>query len=793
MKNKLIVLSALTLLCAFNSQISTVRAQGTAFTYQGRLNNASGPATGSYDLTFTLFGSNTAGTAIAGPVTNSATAGSNGLFAVTVDFGANFPGANRWLELGVRTNGGGAFSTLVPRQAITPTPYAITAGNVSGTVTAAQLPASVPVLTANGNLLVSPAQGNTIDPNAQQSTLAGGYANIMGNDDYAVIGGGAFNQIGLGGSGSVIPGGIYNIVGPGIYCAFAAGYQAQANYSGDFVWADFHNAAFTATAPNQFLIRAGGGVGININNPGTNALSVVGSVSATSFSGDGSGLTNLNISNLNLTNNNASLLTSGTIPDARLSANVAVLDTNSSLAVDQADGNSAASSYNSVVSGGNFDTIANSYNSFLGGGLRNSIVNAGYSFLGGGHRNTNSGYYSLLGGGRTNNIGANAYYAVIPGGLNNSVGANTLYAFAAGFNAQANHDGAFVWADSQSTPFASAAANQFLIRASGGVGIGTASPVSSLGYPSSWTGLHINAGAGNNCLGIIEGAVSSRLHLRNDGGIANTTQDFVMDSGNGDNNVDFRWLGSGLANRVNIMSFDQNGNVGIGTTTPGANNKLSVAGNASVSGTATVTNNGYGFIHTSSDGSSQIASYVNTSGAASFGTTTPNNLVLMAGGISAAVVAPDGSFNANSIFSQSVDVQGEIYCTAINILSDRDAKEQFKPVNTLEVLDQVVGLPITEWQYKNKPDTRHIGPMAQDFHAAFSLGHDEKHITTVDEDGVALAAIQGLNQKLEAEVKEKDARINDLAAKLASMEARFNAFEKAASQNAGNQTENAAR
>ena len=443
MKNKLIVLSALTLLCAFNSQISTVRAQGTAFTYQGRLNNASGPATGSYDLTFTLFGSNTAGTAIAGPVTNSATAVSNGLFAVTVDFGANFPGANRWLELGVRTNGGGAFSTLVPRQAITPTLYAITAANVSGTVTAAQLPASVPVLTANGNLLVSPAQGNMVDPNAQQSTLAGGYANSMGSDYYAVIGGGILNQIGAGGEGSVIPGGAYNIIGPGIDFAFAAGYQAQAIYSGDFVWADFHNAPFTATAPNQFLIRAGGGVGINTNNPGTNALAVVGSVSASTFIGDGSGLTGINFNSTNL-NYNASLVTSGTLADARLSANVPVLDTNSSLAVDQADGNSVATSYNSTVAGGFTDTINNSFNSFIGGGFRNIILNGSYSFIGGGLRNTNSGYYSFIGGGRTNNIGANAYYAVMPGGLNNSVGANTLYAFAAGFNAQANHDGAFV-------------------------------------------------------------------------------------------------------------------------------------------------------------------------------------------------------------------------------------------------------------------------------------------------------------------------------------------------------------
>jgi len=56
---------------------------------------------------------------------------SNGLFTVTLDFGANFPGANRWLEIGVRTNGGGAYTTLSPRQALTATPYAIMAGNAA--------------------------------------------------------------------------------------------------------------------------------------------------------------------------------------------------------------------------------------------------------------------------------------------------------------------------------------------------------------------------------------------------------------------------------------------------------------------------------------------------------------------------------------------------------------------------------------------------------------------------------------------------------------------------------------
>jgi hypothetical protein len=109
---------------------------------------------------------------------------------------------------------------------------------------------------------------------------------------------------------------------------------------------------------------------------------------------------------------------------------------------------------------------------------------------------------------------------------------------------------------------------------------------------------------------------------------------------------------------------------------------------------------------------------------------------------------------------------GDVYCAAINITSDRNAKERFTPVNAREVLDKVARLPITEWQYKiqskAESEIRHIGPMAQDFHEAFSVGPDGKHISTVDADGVALAAIQGLNDKVEAQANEKDARIKNL-------------------------------
>src|SRR5215471_10862344 len=107
------------------------QAQTTAFTYQGRLTANSSSANGLYDLSFSLFNASSGGTLISGPVTYMSVAVSNGLFNATLDFGANsFPGADRWLEVAVRPHNGSSFTTLSPRQYMTPAPYAILAANV---------------------------------------------------------------------------------------------------------------------------------------------------------------------------------------------------------------------------------------------------------------------------------------------------------------------------------------------------------------------------------------------------------------------------------------------------------------------------------------------------------------------------------------------------------------------------------------------------------------------------------------------------------------------------------------
>jgi hypothetical protein len=106
-------------------------------------------------------------------------------------------------------------------------------------------------------------------------------------------------------------------------------------------------------------------------------------------------------------------------------------------------------------------------------------------------------------------------------------------------------------------------------------------------------------------------------------------------------------------------------------------------------------------------------------------------------------------------------------------LSDRDAKEDFAPTDGRQVLERLVSIPISTWSYKAQQGKfRHIGPTAQDFSAAFEVGADDRHITTVDADGVALAAIQGLYQMLTDELADKQEQIRRLEERLAAVENR---------------------
>src|SRR4030095_5497222 len=142
MKNKLFGFLALAFL--FNLQLSTLHAQGTAFTYQGRLNDGANPANGAYDLTFTLFNALNGGVVLGTTNVFNDVVISDGLVTVMLDYGARFDGNARWLQIAVRPGAStGPYTNVTPRQALLPAPYAMTAGTVpDGAITGAKVDAT---------------------------------------------------------------------------------------------------------------------------------------------------------------------------------------------------------------------------------------------------------------------------------------------------------------------------------------------------------------------------------------------------------------------------------------------------------------------------------------------------------------------------------------------------------------------------------------------------------------------------------------------------------------------------
>jgi hypothetical protein len=234
------------------------------------------------------------------------------------------------------------------------------------------------------------------------------------------------------------------------------------------------------------------------------------------------------------------------------------------------------------------------------------------------------------------------------------------------------------------------------------------------------------------------------------------------DSGSNSINLVVRSQLNGLVNDAMHVKF--NGNVGIGTPSPERLLQIGdvegmkdgmirlATGNGSVSrawglgvpyGGNDLTGTNYDFIIEDTYSGQTRFLIEHTTGNVGIGTTSPTNKLHVAGGVSA---------------------------TAFVTTSDRNAKENFAPVSPLDVLNKVAALPITTWSFKDMKDGRHMGPMAQDFYAAFGLGGGDTTITSMDPDGVALAAIQGLNQKLVAELKRQDAENAELKARLERLE-----------------------
>jgi hypothetical protein len=392
---------------------------GTAFTYQGRLNDSGAPATGAYDIQFGAYDALEAGNLVGGLVTNTAVMVSNGLFTTTIDFGGGvFTGLPLWLDIAVSTNGANAFGALTPRQPLTPAPYAMYSENASTATTATSVASGV----------VAAGQLNTVGPPTPGQVLAFNGAQLSWQDP--VIGGNT--------GGWSVTGNVGTLPG----------------------------ANFLGTLDAQPLeLKVGGGRALRLepdaagSSPnvigGSPANSVTLGVVGATIAGGGA------LSASNTIASNYGFIGGG--------ANNSISEVYATIA---GGGYNAATGPEGTVGGGYLNTAAGNI-STVAGGYANSADGNDYWFLyNPDFTSAGYGYGCCAVGGGSGNVAMGAG-ATVPGGVNNV--AKGAGSFAAGLLAKATNAGSFVWSDYTifGGPFASTRDNQFILRASGGVGIGT--------------------------------------------------------------------------------------------------------------------------------------------------------------------------------------------------------------------------------------------------------------------------------------------------------------------------------
>ena len=847
MKNKLTLKFAagLVLFATLGLPISAVLAQGAAFTYQGQLQNNGSPASGTYNLTFSLYNASSGGSVVAGPLTISGVIVSNGLFTVQIDFGAGvFTGQTNYLEIGVETNGGGSFTTLSPRQQLTPTPYAIfseSAGNLVGTLPASQITGQISNgQLANSSITVSPGTG-----------LTGG------------------GTVPLGGSTMLNNAGVLSVAGPGditastVNGAVTLGSDATSANTASTIAKRDVTGSFSAQnitlagnlyLPYPAIIYAGG-------NPTL--------IDEGSFFAGGAGNTTLTgVSDVGVGLNALHAVTTG-------SDNVAVgeyaLYANST-----GNQNTALGWYtlNSNTNGSNNTAVGqealryniNSFNTALGA-----------LSLGGnpGNGNTAVGFEALFNGGNLNPLGSNnialgyqAGYNLQYGNFNIDIGnmglssfeGNTIRIGTQGTQSSAYVAGIYGTAIAANSPFVvvnssgqlgtvSGVGNSQLANSSltinagtglsggGTVALGGSTTLNNAGVLSVTAALPLSSSGGQNpqisLTGVVpSGSLSgtygsavtfnnasdsfagngSSLTSLNASQLTSGTVPSAVVSGTYANAVTFNNAGNSFSgNGAGLTSLSASHLTSIGNTSGSGNFFVGSAGNSTTSGQQNVAvgantlpaitsgsdNTAIGEFTMISDttGSQNTAYgegalYNNVSGSGNIGVgyqgginlTGNNNIDIGNSGVA-------GENDIIRIGTQGVQtacyLAGTVYANGTFVSSsDRNAKENFEAVAPRDVLDKVSALPISRWNYKTDKGSEHIGPMAQDFWAAFKVGMDDKHIATVDEEGVALAAIQGLNQKVEekeAKIQEQNSRIQNQAAEITELKARLDRLEQAIS------------
>lgn len=239
---------------------------------------------------------------------------------------------------------------------------------------------------------------------------------------------------------------------------------------------------------------------------------------------------------------------------------------------------------------------------------------------------------------------------------------------------------------------------------------------------------------------------------------------------------------------------------GDATTTSLSTSALNVSGDAAVSGSFSA-----GAATTSSLATSalNVSGDASVSGSFSAGDATVSSLSASAAAVSGDLSAGHvdmGSYNlagtaetwtgsvddsGNYVFNDASDetpemwlepggdlnVQGKLKTKAIKMSSDRNLKTGIVALDQGDVLSRVLAMPISSWSFKDDLDERHIGPMAQDFFAAFGLGDSDRTISPLDASGVALVAIQGLYEQQEAQIRELRQTNQELQDRLAALEA----------------------
>ena len=479
-----------------------------------------------------------------------------------------------------------------------------------------------------------------------------------------------------------------------------------------------------------------------------------------SFSGSGAGLTSLN----------ASQLTSGTVPDARLGANVA--RTNQVWLLGGNAGTGPAQ-YLGTTDNQPLDIRVNTQRALrlepnpgsvpnvIGGMANNTAgVNSPGAAIGGGSLNTigTNSPHGVVAGGRNNHIGGSCTNATVGGGNNNSVVTNANYAvIGGGIENVIDNEGDYSvigggWknrVNSMTDVIAGGWLNTIHSRTfhsaiSGGYG----NTIESQGDAN------YIAGGAQNLIGLLA------QHCAIGGGSDNRIDLFAQHStiaGGSDNTISrvgtMNAIGGGYYNSTDTNAY-------CAVISGGLLNKIGTNTSSCAIGGGAKNSIGPKVYFATIPGGHR--GHANHSGTFVWGDSTDADISSTSS--NSVTMRASGGYRLFSNAGASAGVSLAPGGTAWAVISDRDAKKDFAPVDSREILEKLAALPITQWHYRweESDATPHLGPMAQDFKAAFYPGRDDKSITTLEADGVALAAIQGLNQKLEAQRAEN----NDLRREL---------------------------